>query len=48
MDVILEFFKSIDWSTISANVVIIGLIIWAVIKHFSKPFVKSLGEETAK
>ena len=50
MDSIVDFFKNIDCTTISisSNLVIIGLIIWVIIKLFSKSFITSLGNQTVE
>lgn len=44
----MDILKNIDWLTIFSNTTIIGLIICALIKLFSKSFISSLGEKTAE
>lgn len=48
MDNVLDFLKNIDWTTISGNLIVVGLFIWAIIKLFSKSFINSLGEQTVE
>ena len=48
MDIILDFLKNIDWSTISGNIIVVGLIIWSIIKLFSKTFITSLSEQAVE
>ena len=43
-----NFFENIDWATITSFIVVLGLIISALIKLFSKSFITSLGEKTAE
>ena len=44
MEIIKDFFNSIDWSTI----IVFGFLIWGAIKFFSKSFISSFGEKTAE
>lgn len=40
MESILNFLKSIDWATISSNVVTVALLLWAAIKLYAKTFIE--------